>query len=92
MNLYSTLYVNTKYTNYASIIVCDDLVGCCDVVLVSDDRTSRARLDIILGSGELCRWRKICLRRKQGRIVHRSGKENKIIYKINKGEKGLRNI
>ena len=27
--------------------------------------------------------------KKQGRIVHRSGKENKIIYKINKGEKGL---
>ena len=30
--------------------------------------------------------------KKQGRIVHRSGKENKIIYKINKGEKGLINI
>ena len=27
---------------------------------------------------------------KQGRIVHRSGKENKIINKINKGEKGLK--
>ena len=27
---------------------------------------------------------------KQGLIVHRSGKENKIIYKINKGEKGLK--
>ena len=32
------------------------------------------------------------IRTKQGRIVHRSGKENKIIYKINKGEKGLINI
>ena len=26
---------------------------------------------------------------KQGRIVHRSSIENKIIYKIDKGEKGL---
>ena len=28
---------------------------------------------------------------KQGRFVHRSGKENKMIYKINKGENGLIN-
>ena len=27
--------------------------------------------------------------KEQGRIVHRSGIENKIIYKKNKGEKGL---
>ena len=26
---------------------------------------------------------------KQGRIVHRNGKENKIVYEICKGEKGL---
>ena len=36
---------------------------------------------------ELERERKI----KQGRIVHRIAMENKIIYNINKGEKGLIN-
>ena len=29
------------------------------------------------------------IKRQQGRIIHRSGKENKIIYKINEDEKGL---
>ena len=32
---------------------------------------------------------KLWIVEKQWRIVHRSGKENKIIYKIDKGEKGL---